>query len=364
MPIMRKENKLAHIEANLMKLQEGNIYEPIKAEGIGVYHAINRRLETLRLMLVKSNDVMAESARRNNMAVASVAHDMKTPLAVIAGYAECMSDGMDDKDYPSLIMQKTEQMNDMVLSLVNESQQAFENQPAKMSLHNARPYFAGALERLKPVAEKKGIELKVKRAPNAQIRVEPKKFGRVIQNLVTNAIKYSAAGTTIKVSFKLWAKTLRIRIQDEGEGISKESLPFIFDQFYMEDKARADTTSSNGLGLYITKEIVQEHGGSISVTSKKGKGSTFTVVIPVEPNIDEKLTLTGRFDKLSLWQKIIGEFFFGWLLASLYRIIRYFETRNASTLMFGVLCIALFPFAWIIDFLSICVYGRIAFLSE
>ena len=358
-----KKDKLSKIEANLMKLQDGNIYEPIKTDGVGVYHAINRRLETLRLMLVKNSDTIAEGERRNNMAIASVAHDMKTPLSIIAGYAECMSDGMDDKDYPTLILQKAEQMNDMVLSLVDESHQALENQPDRMTLHNARLYFSGVFDRLKPIAERKGIGLKVKRAPNASIRIEPKKFGRVIQNLVTNAIKYSPAGTTIKVSFKLWAKTLRIMIKDEGEGISKESLPFIFDQFYMEDKARADS-SSNGLGLYITKEIVREHGGNITVTSKKGKGSTFTVIIPTESSIEDKLTLTGRFDRLRLWQKLSWEIFFGWLMASLYRIIRYFETRNASTLMFGLLCIVLFPFAWIIDFLSICVYGRIAFLSE
>ena len=358
-----KRNKLAKIEANLMKLQEGNIYEPIKTDGVGVYHAINRRLETLRLMLVKYNDIQAESARRNNMAIASVAHDMKTPLAIISGYAECISDGMDDKDYPMLILQKTEQMNEMVLSLVEESEQVCKNPSAQMTLHNARTYFEGLFEKLIPVAKNKGIELKVKRAPNAQIRIEPRKMGRVMQNLVTNAIKYSQSGTTIRVRFKLWAKTLRISIKDEGVGIAKDSLPFIFDQYYTEDKARADA-SSNGLGLYITKEIVKEHGGNVTVTSKKGKGSTFTVILPVEPNIDEKLTLTGRFDKLHLWQKLTWELFFGWLMASLYRIIRFFETRNSSTFMFGMLCIALFPFAWIIDFLSICVYGRIAFLSE
>lgn len=359
---MRK-NTLSNIEAKLMKLQEGNIYEPIKQEGIGVYRAINKRLETLRLILVKCNDVESESARRNNMAIASVAHDMKTPLAIIMGYAECMNDGMNDKDYPSLILQKTEQMNNMVLALVEESHQMLESQTEKRVLDNARKYFTGAFERLILVAEKKGIQLKVKRVPNAQIRIDAWQFGRVIQNLVTNAIKYSSAGTTIKVSFKLWAKTLRMRIKDQGRGISKESLPFIFDQFYTEDKTRADS-SSNGLGLYITKEIVRNHGGSIYATSKKGKGSTFTVILPVEPNFEEKVTLTGRFDKLRLWQKLIWEFLFGWLMASLYRIVRFFETRNTSTFMFGMLCIALFPFTWLMDFLSICVYGRITFLTD
>lgn len=358
-----KKNKLANIEASLMRLQEGNLYDPIKQEGVGVYRAITKRLETLRLMLIKYSDIEIDSAHRNNMAIASVAHDMKTPLAIISGYAECMSDGMDDKDYPALILQKTEQMNQMVLGLVEESHQALEKQAMQKTLHNAREYFAGALGRLKPLAEKKGIELKVKRIPNAQIRIDPYQFGRVLQNLITNAIKYSPIGTTIRVSFKLWAKTLRIRVKDEGYGIAKESIQFIFDQFYTEDTTRADS-SNNGLGLYITKEIVRSHGGNIYVASKKGKGSTFTVVLPVEPNLDDKVTMTGRFDRLRLWQKLSFELIFGWLLASVYRIVRFFESRNTSTLMFGMLCIALFPFAWIIDFLSICVYGRIAFLAD
>ena len=123
-----KKNKLSNIEAALMKLQEGNIYEPIRQEGVGVYRAISRRLETIRLMMVKYNDIEVESARKTNSAIASVAHDMKTPLAVISGYAECMRDGMDDKDYLSLVIQKTEKMNDMVLGLVEDSHQSLEKQ--------------------------------------------------------------------------------------------------------------------------------------------------------------------------------------------------------------------------------------------
>ena len=87
-----KKNKLANIESILMRLQEGNLYEPIQQEGVGVYRAITKRLETLRLTLVKYSDIEIESARRNNMAIASVAHDMITPLSIISGYAECMSD--------------------------------------------------------------------------------------------------------------------------------------------------------------------------------------------------------------------------------------------------------------------------------
>lgn len=358
-----KKSKLAIVESYLVKLQEGNIYEPIKIEGVGVYRAILKRLETQRLMLVKVKDIELETAKRTSMSIASVAHDMKTPLAVIQGYAECIKDGIGDKDYPLLIMNKTAQMNDMVLELVDEYQQALNSANDEMTLHNARIYFAGALDRIKSVAETKGVNLRIKKIPNVPIRVKPKQFGRVVQNLITNAVKYSDPGSTITVKFKLWAKTLRISVKDRGIGIAKESLPFIFDQFYKEDKARP-STDSNGLGLFITKQIVESHGGTISVVSKKGQGSTFTVILPVEQELGKKNTVTSSFDRRPLWQKVMIEIFFGWIFASFYRICRFFESRNTSTFMFGMLCIALFPFVWIIDFLSVCVYGRITFLAE
>ncbi len=346
-----------------MRLQEGNLLEPVKIEGVGVYHAIMKRLDTLRLTLLKLQDAQVDVANRTNTAIASVAHDMKTPLAVIAGYAESLSDGMDDKNYAELILQKTDQMNEMVLSLVEESHEELEKSKKVKHIVNAREYFTEAVDRMRPLAEAKGITIKHKKVPSVPIRLDAYQFGRVVQNLISNAVKYSPSGTSVKISYTLFAKKLYIKVKDMGQGISKASLPYIFDQFYTEDKTRSNS-QNNGLGLYITKEIVREHGGTISVASKKGKGSTFTVALPVEPPLAEKLTLTARFDKLPLWGKILIELCFGWLLASVYRITRFFETRNASTLLFGVLCLALFPFMWFIDFLSICVYGKITFLAD
>ncbi len=347
-----------------MRLQEGNLLQPVKIEGVGVYHAIMKRLDALRLTLLKLQDRETDIANRTNTAIASVAHDMKTPLAVISGYAESLSDGMDDKDYASLILQKTEQMNQMVLDLVEDSHAELEKNKKAKHITDAREYFNEAVRRMQPFAEAKGIAIKHKKVPSVPIRIDAYQFGRVVQNLISNAVKYSDSGTTIKISYRLFAKNLYIRISDRGQGISKASLPYIFDQFYTEDKTRANSSGSNGLGLYITKEIVRDHGGRIYAKSKKGKGSTFTVVIPVEPNLDEKLTLTNRFDKLPLWGKIMLDLFFGWILAATYRITRFFETRNTSTLLFGILCLALFPFMWFIDFLSVCVYGKITFLAD
>ncbi len=346
-----------------MRLQEGNLLEPVKIEGVGVYHAILKRLDTLRLTILKLQDAGIDAANRTNTAIASVAHDMKTPLQVISGYAESISDGIDDKNYAELILQKTDQMNEMVISLVEESHAELEKNKKVKSVSNAREYFTEAINRMRPVAEAKGILIKHKKVPNVSVRLDSYQFGRVVQNLISNAVKYSPSGTTITVSYRLWAKKLYIKVKDQGQGISKANLPYVFDQFFTEDKTRTNP-QNNGLGLYITKDIVREHGGNISVKSVKGKGSTFTVEIPVEPELEEKLTLTHRFDKLPLWGKIASEIFFGWLMSAAYRITRFFETRNTSTLLFGILCIALFPFMWFIDFLSVCVYGRITFLAD
>lgn len=358
-----KQTRLAEIEAELVRLQEGNLTEPVKIQGMGVYRAIRKRLETLRLSLLKLTDTEVDIERRVNNSIAAVAHDMKTPLAIIRGYAECISDGMDDKDYASLIIQRTEQMNDMVISLIEDSHKAIEKNSEQKSLQNSRIYFSEVVSRLRPLAVANGMQLKVNKIPEANIRINSKQFGRVIMNLFSNAVKYSTSGSEIKITFRLWAKSLFISVKDKGKGISKESLPYIFDQFYKEDSTRP-TSQSSGLGLYIVKEIVRDHGGNVFVTSKKDKGSVFTVSIPVEPNFDDKLTPTARFDKLRLWEKLLFELVFGWIMASLYRLVRFFETRNMSTLIFAALCLALFPFVWMIDFLSIIVYGRITFLAD
>ena len=196
-----------------------------------------------------------------------------------------------------------------------------------------------------------------------RIRADEQQMERVMQNLVSNAVKYSPEGSTVKVRFHRWGKKLVICVKDHGIGISKESQPLIFDQFYTEDKSRS-SGNSQGVGLYVVKGIVSEHGGTIYVSSKKGKGSTFYVQLPVEPALNEKISYTGRFDRRPLWQKILWEFFMGWAFASVYRIAKFFETRCISTLIAGILCIGLFPFIWLVDFMSIIVYGRITFLAD
>ena len=359
---MLNRNEILRIERTLAKLQEGDLYDPVETRGFGTYHSIAVRLEALRVAMLKLKDRETDSSLRANKSIASVAHDMKTPLAIISGYAECISDGMDDKDYPALIIQKTDQMNEMVIGMVESSNAEIRKQSAHKTLHPARNFFGKTIEKLRPLAQARDIKLKVGKIPDVEVRVDEGQMERVVQNLLSNAVKYSDKGQTVKVGAKKKGKRFILYVRDNGIGISKESLPYVFDQFYTEDKTRS-SGNSQGVGLYVVREIMKEHGGRVSVKSKKGKGSTFAMALPVEYD-DSNLPFTDKFDQMPLIVKLVVETLFGWAMTYIYRFAKYSQTRQRHTLVTGLLSFALFVFVWPIDFISVAVYGKPTFLAD
>ena len=355
--------EILEIEKTLTKFQNGDIYSPVEKHGYGEYHSIAVRLESLRIAMLRLKDETADVSKRTNKTIASVAHDMKTPLAIISGYAECLSDGMNDKDYASLIIQKTEQMNEMVIEMVESSNAEIKKQSEHKVLYGTRNLFGKIIERLRPLAQAKNIKFKVGKIPDVQVRVDEAQMERVVQNLLSNAVKYSDKGQTVKIGAKKKGKRFILYVRDNGIGISKESLPYVFDQFYTEDKARS-SGNSQGVGLYVVREIMKDHGGEVYIKSKKGKGSTFSIVLPLEADDVAGTTATARFDNLSLMSKCTIEIFFGWAMTFIYRFAKYSQTRQRHTLVTGLLSIALFVFVWPIDFISVLVYGKLTFLAD
>lgn len=359
---MLNRKQILMLEKTLEKFQEGDIYSPVENDGYGEYHSIATRLESLRISMLKLKDATADTSKRTNKSIASVAHDMKTPLAIISGYAECISDGMDDKDYAALIIQKAQQMNDMVVGMVESSNAEIKKQSEHKTLHKTRNTFGKIIEKLRPLAEAKRIKLKVGKIADVQVRLDESQMERVVQNLVSNAVKYSPEKSTIKITAKQHGSSFVLSVKDQGIGISKESLPFVFDQFYTEDKSRS-CGNSQGVGLYVVDQIVKAHGGSVRVKSKKGKGSKFSVALPIEYD-DSNRTFTSKFDQMPLVAKLVVNSLFGWALAWIYRFAKYGETFKKTTLVTGLLSFALFVFVWPIDFVSIAVYGKPTFLAD
>ena len=133
---------------------------------------------------------------------------------------------------------------------------------------------------LRPVAEKRKQQLESRVTPGLRMTGDGSKLNQVLYNLVDNALKYTQDGGTVRVSLEEADERLIWRVKDNGVGIPEEDVEHIFDRFYRVDKARSRETGGTGLGLSIVKQMVSLHGGTITVESRMGEGSCFTVTLP------------------------------------------------------------------------------------
>jgi two-component system, OmpR family, sensor histidine kinase VicK len=227
-----------------------------------------------------------EQARREF--VANVSHELRTPLTTIKSYAEALDDGAKEEPelagrFVDVIRSETERMIRLVSDLLHLSR--FDSRREQL-----RREKTNLSEMLEEVADRFSFQLRQKEI-TATIQVEPKfntawldrdGIDQVLDNLVSNAIKYTLDGGTIHISAAgNAAGHLAISVRDTGIGIPKKDLERIFDRFYRVDKARSRNMGGTGLGLSIAREIVRAHGGAISLDSEVGIGTVVTVTLPI-----------------------------------------------------------------------------------
>lgn len=332
-----------------------NIPIPIKGEE----HLTLEKLETLRIQMRDYRDEVEQKKAHFESDMAGVAHDLKTPLAVISGYAECISVGMDDKDYSSLIMDKASQMNERILNIVEANRKGSAQKPVYEKI-NVRGFFRDEFEKLSATVSAKHITYKIGKIPDVVIYGERIALSRIVQNLISNAVKYTPTGGKIKVKFSRQNSTFVFKVQDNGIGISQEDLPRIFDKYYRADKSRTDG-ESNGLGLSVAKDLVEAHGGTIKAVSKLGKGTTFTVRIPLEPEYKRG---TAKIDASSRAVKLVLFIVPVWTMTFVYRFMKFAETGKVTNLVAFLLLLPFFLFIWIFDIVDIALNNKISFLVD
>lgn len=240
----------------------------------------------LRLKYVLEKQNRYEKSRKE--LIASISHDLKTPLTSIKGYIEGLQDGIvQDKEtydrYLSVIHQKTLRLNHLIDDLFMFSK--LELNEFQIDLHNVSS--SEMLERI--IREEEidfsglDITLIVERPfPVNMLRVDEKRILQIIDNLLSNSAKFTKS--FVRVSANLNNNYYEICVEDDGIGIAKDDIPFIFDHFYKADKSRADNPTGTGLGLAICKQLAEAHGGTISVSSEFGHGTIFKLSIPIIPN--------------------------------------------------------------------------------
>ena len=247
---------------------------------------------------VQSNDEIGELARafnamadgltrleelRRNM-VTDVAHELRTPLSNIRGYLEALQDGVVEPK-PGVIDSLHEEamlLNRLVddlreLTLAEAGQLKLEHRPVAPA-----DIVDRALEAARAQAEAKGITLQADLPEDLPlVDVDPQRIEQVLGNLLSNALTHTPSGGEVVVAARAKGSEVEVSVSDTGEGIPPERLPYIFERFYRADRSRSRATGGTGLGLSIAKQLVEAHGGRISVASQVGQGTTFTFTLPV-----------------------------------------------------------------------------------
>jgi two-component system phosphate regulon sensor histidine kinase PhoR len=229
-----------------------------------------------------------ENVRRDF--VANVSHELKTPTTSIQGFVEALLEkGVDDpeqtKRYIGIIAKHSDRLNSIIEDLLSLSRLEEDQEQRRILFekNSLMPALAAAIEMLGPRAEQKKLTVELVCANDIEARVNPALIEQAVFNLVDNAIKYSQPGDAVTVSAERTDTEIAVSVQDHGCGIDSRHLPRIFERFYVVDKGRSRKLGGTGLGLAIVKHIAQVHGGSVTVKSSPGKGSTFTIHLPKGP---------------------------------------------------------------------------------
>jgi signal transduction histidine kinase len=229
----------------------------------------------------------AERLRRNM--VADVAHELRTPLSNLSGYLEAISDGVlkPDKAAISSLREEATTLSRLVtdlqeLSLADAGELKLTRQPEDMA-----QLIKQAVAAQQSQASAKGLTVKAELPPGLpEVNVDAHRIGQVLRNLLDNAVAHTPGGGSVTLTAVNMGDEMKIRVTDTGEGIPPDDLPNIFERFYRVDRSRTRSTGGTGLGLTITRRLVEAHGGRIEAESDPGRGSTFTITLPLGERLD------------------------------------------------------------------------------
>ena len=219
--------------------------------------------------------------------VANVSHELKTPITSIKGFIETLSSddfkhNEETKKFLEIIRQQSNRLNTIVDDLLTLSRIERKEEHIVFDLFPLENIIKNSIALCHHQAEKKNIKIKMNCDSNSEIKVNSALLEQALVNLIMNAIQHSNSNTTISLIGQMKDKKIIISVQDEGIGIEKKHHTRLFERFYRIDSSRSRNDGGTGLGLSIVKHIVNAHKGEISLESEIGKGSIFTIKIPIK----------------------------------------------------------------------------------
>jgi len=266
-------------------VMHGDDARSVQAHGAPVRDHAGERIG----VVVVLNDVTRlrrlETVRRDF--VANVSHELRTPITSIKGFLETLLAGaIDDaanaRRFVEIASRQSDRLGAIIddLLLLSRVEQESEQCSIDRAPVSIDAVVAGAIEVCALKAEQKGVTVVAQCQPGVGARINAALVEQALVNLIDNAIKYSDPGATVEILAECEGSDAVVRVRDHGAGIDAEHLPRLFERFYRVDKARSRALGGTGLGLAIVKHIAAAQGGSVSVESKPGAGTTFSMRLP------------------------------------------------------------------------------------
>ncbi len=234
----------------------------------------------------EQTELLAELEKMKSNFLSLISHDFKTPIARIQGSAELMlsdTKGLSERQSKAArsILKTSDEMTEFVEALLDITRIENNRVPLDKVTKDINSLVRDIIEQKQAYAQEKNIEIELRLEPIFAIKIDAKLVRRVLSNLVENAIKYSPSGSTVTIASEESDDWVRVSVSDEGPGIALEDQGKVFMKFYRCENDATKSVKGTGLGLYLARYFIELHDGAIDLKSEIGKGSTFSVVLPV-----------------------------------------------------------------------------------
>ena len=262
--------------------------ETMSASDGPTYLALNspyREFHRLTKAFNATMDRFVKSAESQRRFVDYAAHELQTPLTVLQGHIEViLQKARSAEEYREVLIGNLEQVERLIAltrSLLTLTKFAGDGTVLERMPLQVEPLLRDLLDDLLVLAEDRMITLTMRATPVPAVWADPNWLKQAVINLIDNALRYTPPGGSVTLGLARDADSVRISVEDTGQGIESEHLPFLFERFYRTDYARAKVSGGTGLGLPIVKEIIEGHGGRVTIESRVGNGSVFTLHLPI-----------------------------------------------------------------------------------
>lgn len=279
---------LDKLRAATRKIKEGDLNFSVSTEGVSEIADLCQDFEEMRQRLKENAEEKVEFDKESKELISNISHDLKTPITAVKGYVEGIMDGVANTPekmdrYIKTIYNKANEMDRLINELTFYSKMDTNKIPYTFNKIGVTDFFDDCAEDLQMELASKNVEFSYSNyvEPNIMVIADAEQIKRVVNNIVSNSLKYTDSGKLRRINLRVKdvGDFIQVEIEDNGKGIAAKDLPNIFDRFYRTDASRNSSKGGSGIGLSIVKKIMEDHGGKVWATSKENIGTVMYFVL-------------------------------------------------------------------------------------